>query len=111
MDEEKKSQDVVLRRLATIEDRLGGLESMLLATQESINAAVDVLSNSSREHRQSIKNLSERMTHESLSIFEFLNEMRDKLDPAYDRVFPAFQHFVDDVDRVFQGKPRPTTDD
>lgn len=106
MNNNQNSQDIFLQRLAAIEDRLSNLEAMILATQESITAAVDVLSDSSREHRQSIKNLSERMTHESLTFLGYLNEMRDQLDPVYDRVFPSFQGFVDEVDRVFRGKPR-----
>ncbi len=79
---------------------------MIAATQESVAQAVEVLCAASDRDGTSIRNLSERMTHESLAILELLGEMRDKLDPAYARVFPEFGRFTDEVDAILKRRPK-----
>ena len=83
MDQTRARYRTITSRLASLEDRLAGLDRSLVALREVMQEAVDVLCHCRERDHQSIHDLSERMTREHHATLDLIDEMRgiDTRDP------------------------------
>lgn len=73
----------IASRLATLEDRVSGLDRSIVALRELMQEGVDVLCHCRQRDQQSIHNLSERITREHHAVLDLIDDMRgiDTRDP------------------------------
>src|SRR4051794_29990694 len=95
--------DKIVYLLDQLEKRLSSVETDLA----EIKPKLERVENFVKIHEQGIWNLSDRMTHESLSILDIIDDMQAKLNPVYDRVLPHMREFSVELRQALERRKRP----
>ena len=101
---ENEQEKEILRRLASIEAKVDAAIATINETRTVLNDAVTGLCTVDRQQRQSIARLGERVLEENTALLALLGDLREMLDPVYDRVFPAFSRFSTELEKIV-GRP------
>ena len=96
-------------RITAMEARIAVLEQQDITTQEMAIKGFDVLSDGNEKNRQSLQNLSDRMSRENGAVLQLVSDvwgylrfLSEKFAPVFARVFPKHAGFQEELRQALQ---------
>lgn len=91
-----------LEKIAFVLDRMTDRLEALERSVHNLAAHARQINDAHATHAQSIRNLEQRMTHESLMMIGLVEDIKNKVDPLYDAAYPGYDRFIRQLDRIIK---------